>query len=164
MSPAPCAVVAARDPALADCMWSTVEVDGEETVDPDARRRARLICRKCPLRASCLTDSIQGGWKDRNLVGGLEYRARVALAQLIAVDLGVSVAGLHGRFPRWRIEAWFRLHPDWPARIEAQMTGQWRRSKRRSRASGALRRPDLPPDLRPMPDPVGGAVQGTLFD
>lgn len=63
MSPAPCAVVAARDPALADRMWSTVEVDGEETVDPDARRRARLICRKCPLRASCLTDSIQGGWK-----------------------------------------------------------------------------------------------------
>ena len=62
MSPAPCAVVAARDPALADRMWSTVEVDGEETVDPDARR------------------------------------------------------------------------------------------------------PDLPPDLRPMPDPVGGAVQGTLFD
>ena len=60
MSPAPCAVVAARDPALADRMWSTVEVDGEETVDPDARRRARLICRKCPLRASCLTDSIQG--------------------------------------------------------------------------------------------------------
>ena len=66
---APCAKIARRDPDLADRMWATITVGGREVVDAEKRALGRRVCETCPLRTTCIADSLVGVWKDRILLG-----------------------------------------------------------------------------------------------
>ena len=97
---APCAKIARRDPDLADRMWATITVGGREVVDAEKRALGRRVCATCPLRTTCIADSLVGGWKDRNLIGGLDYRRRTVLSKLVCRDLGITARQLHAVY--WR--------------------------------------------------------------
>ena len=167
METALCAQVASRNPALADRMWSTVTVGDRETIDGRAREQARRLCAQCPLRLSCLADSIHNGWKDRNVVGGLDYQRRMLLARLIASDMGIERMQLR-RIPASRIRVWLEEHPNWQTRITIANASYFRQAKRDQRRQRATSR--LSPcehatrDTTPItPPPNGMPVQGTLF-
>lgn len=155
-----CVKIARRSAQLADRMWSTVTVGDREVVDGRMREMGRRLCAECPLRSVCLADALVGGWKDHNIIGGLDYRGRTVLARLIADDLGVTSVDLHGLASR-RVCDWLNAHPQWPALVDEQGRSYWRERKKMHRC----RRPDMPPDPRPfIPLPAGPAVQPTLFD
>ena len=167
METALCALVARRSPALADRMWSTVTVGDRETIDGRAREQARRLCAQRPLRLSCLADSIHNGWKDRNIVGGLDYQRRMLLARLIASDMGIERMQLR-RIPAYRVRTWLEEHPNWQTRINLADASYWRQIKRDQRRQRAASR--LSPcehatrDTTPIPPPPNGMpVQGTLF-
>lgn len=162
-----CARVAARDDALFDRMWSTVTTpDGKEVIDRPMRDKGRAICEACPLRTTCLADALVGGWKDRNIIGGLTYPERCRLAGLAATGLGLGdVKRLHD-LPSWRVRSWLDSHnKEWKdaGSLEADVREYWRRRRRSARIQ--RRYPPIPPDFRPMqPMPEGTAFQPLLFN
>lgn len=129
---APCAKIARRDPDLADRMWATITVGGREVVDAEKRALGRRVCATCPLRTTCIADSLVGGWKDRNLIGGLDYRRRTVLSKLVCRDLGITARQLHD-VPAQRVSDWLERHPDWADRIRLADSSDWRQRKRLQR-------------------------------
>ncbi|MBS6717380.1 MAG: hypothetical protein KH250_09090 [Bifidobacterium longum] len=129
---ASCAKIARRDPDLADRMWATITVGGREVVDAEKRALGRRVCATCPLRTTCIADSLVGGWKDRNLIGGLDYRRRTVLSKLVCRDLGITARQLHD-VPAQRVSDWLERHPDWADRIRLADSSDWRQRKRLQR-------------------------------
>lgn len=157
-----CVAIARRSTELADRMWSTVTVGDQEVTDDKMREVGRRLCAECPVRSVCLGDALAGGWKDRNIIGGLDYRGRTVLAQVIAEDMSFRNAGvdLH-ELSSIRVRDWLDAHPQWPSMVSDRDRSYWRERKKMERR----RRPDMPPDPRPfIPMPAGTAVQPTLFD
>ena len=129
---APCAKIARRDPDLAERMWATITVGGREVVDAEKRALGRRVCATCPLRTTCIADSLVGGWKDRNLIGGLDYRRRTVLSKLVCRDLGITARQLHD-VPAQRVSDWLERHPDWADRTRLADSSDWRQRKRLQR-------------------------------
>lgn len=129
-----CARVAATDPVLADRMWHTVGVDGREVVDPVAREAGIRVCEACAVRDACVAAAVAGGWKDRSVYGGLDYRRRWILARLVARDLDTTPSGLHS-LAAWRIARWLRAHRDWPDWVVSEDREYNRVRRRASRAA-----------------------------
>lgn len=156
---APCAKIARRDPDLADRMWATITVGGREVVDAEKRALGRRVCETCPLRTTCIADSLVGGWKDRNLIGGLDYRRRTVLSKLVCRDLGITARQLHD-MPAQRVSDWLERHPDWADRTRLADSSDWRQRKRLQRRK--RERLSVAPSFTDA-TPVPPAIQGVLF-
>ena len=158
----PCAKVAAHDAALFDRMWSTVSgPDGKEVIDKPMRDRGRAICCTCPLRTACLADALVGGWKDRNIIGGLTYPERCRLATVSAAGLGLEDARRLHDLPAWRVKSWLDSHKEWQ-QVGDDLKAYWRDRRRSSRRRRKY--PAVPPDFRPVrPMPDGTAFQPELL-
>ena len=156
---APCAKIARRDPDLADRMWATITVGGREVVDSEKRALGRRVCETCPLRTTCIADSLVGGWKDRNLIGGLDYRRRTVLSKLVCRDLGITARQLHD-MPAQRVSDWLERHPDWADRTRLADSSDWRQRKRLQRRK--RERLSVAPSFTDA-TPVPPAIQGVLF-
>ena len=156
---APCAKIARRDPDLADRMWATITVGGREVVDAEKRALGRRVCETCPLRTTCIADSLVGGWKDRNLIGGLDYRRRTVLSKLVCRDLGITARQLHD-MPAQRVSDWLERHPDWADRTRLADSSDWRQRKRLQRRK--RERLSVAPSFTDAAS-VPPAIQGVLF-
>ena len=156
---APCAKIARQDPDLADRMWATITVGGREVVDAEKRALGRRVCETCPLRTTCIADSLVGGWKDRNLIGGLDYRRRTVLSKLVCRDLGITARQLHD-MPAQRVSDWLERHPDWADRTRLADSSDWRQRKRLQRRK--RERLSVAPSFTDA-TPVPPAIQGVLF-
>lgn len=156
---APCAKIARRDPDLADRMWATITVGGREVVDAEKRALGRRVCETCPLRTTCIADSLVGGWKDRNLIGGLDYRRRTVLSKLVCRDLGITARQLHD-MPAQRVSDWLERHPDWADRTRLADSSDWRQRKRLQRRK--RERLSVAPSSTDAAS-VPPAIQGVLF-
>ena len=147
-------------PVRAECLAFGIMVRDQYGIYGGLPLRARRqVLKTCPLRTTCIADSLVGGWKDRNLIGGLDYRRRTVLSKLVCRDLGITARQLHD-MPAQRVSDWLERHPDWADRTRLADSSDWRQRKRLQRRK--RERLSVAPSFTDA-TPVPPAIQGVLF-
>ncbi|OTA29884.1 hypothetical protein B9T39_02050 [Alloscardovia macacae] len=100
----PCARIAAINTRIADQMFT-------ETGSRALRFRARKLCEACPLRVPCLVKSFRQDATNDAIIGGLNYRERLAVRKKVAGEFQTTARRV-GRLNASHVTRYLREHPE----------------------------------------------------